>query len=247
MMVYLLTISYSVVAPLIVPFATIVFFAGFVTLKYLLLFVYKPKVETDGLWVNKAINMTIACIVIFQISTCGAVFVLSKGTTSTGFICSILLLCLPVLTLAFWAYLWFSIRKRADEDMGYGVSRESRLMSDIGLRIPSAYHPALCTTIPRVQVYPAQEDKVRELYRPAFSDIFDYMKSSIVDPERYKLVEILEKERKVQREFMKDGIKDENQGCSPFSTRLNSLPVPAMIDIENGDRNNESHSIIIST
>lgn len=42
---------------------------------------------------------------------------LVKGTTSTGFICSILLLCLPVLTLAFWAYLWFSIRKRADENM----------------------------------------------------------------------------------------------------------------------------------
>lgn len=224
-MTFLLGLSYSVVAPLICIFVAVVFTMANATLKYTLVYIYKSKTETGGRWVNKVFHMVVSCIIIFQLSTCGAVLVLSRANSTTGLVCTILLLCLPGITLVYWGYVWFYVRPLADEAL-LGVE-SGHLVSTPSIRVlRSASNPLLCKKVPKVWVEAAVQEAANDLYQPAFQDMVEYVKSSTMDPKRWQEAEVLEEERRAQRELMEAEGGGDDEESTPSHTRANS-PVPA--------------------
>ena len=64
------------------------------------------------------------------------------------------------------AFIWFVRRKTAEEKVV--ESEETLSMSESYYRVHSACHPALCTSIPRIQVFPEQSEKVKFDYDKKF-------------------------------------------------------------------------------
>ena len=75
--VFLITLCYAAVAPLIVPFGALIFCVGYVTFKYQLLYVYETKIESGGKWWPKIFNLIIACLLMMQFSTFGSMVIIS--------------------------------------------------------------------------------------------------------------------------------------------------------------------------
>lgn len=94
----LLGITYSLLAPLILPFILIYYCLGYIIFRNQLLNVYSPKFETGGKFWPIVHNSTIVALILMQVIAVG-IFGLKKLPVASS-----LILPLPVLTLLFNEY-----------------------------------------------------------------------------------------------------------------------------------------------
>jgi Calcium-dependent channel, 7TM region, putative phosphate len=195
---------YSVISPLIVPFAAIVFHIAYITHKFQLLYVYETEYETGGAWMSKVFNMLCCCLVIFQFSTFGALVVQgtkADGNQITGRTPNLVVIALPLFTAIFWWFITYWVKPKADyvsldsniENVKY--QREERFKSEV-LK-DRLFNPVIVELLPKVWVKKAQQEAVRPIYQPEFRDVVDFV--SKTDPNRSSEITWLESEREAQR------------------------------------------------
>ena len=151
LLTFLVGLAYSIVAPLIVPFTGLLFFIGYICMKYQIFYVYDTKIETGGSWWPKVFNLVCICLAVFQTVTFGAMFL---GTTisaniNDGKIQYLLVAILPFLTGAFWGFIRVMVAPKAQYtklNVANGGGGEESL-------IDRAFNPALVKPLPRVWVY----------------------------------------------------------------------------------------------
>lgn len=99
LLVFVIAVSYAIIQPIILVFASIYFGIAYIVAKYRVLFVAVPKYESGGqFWPDLFTHMCIGLLVA-QLTLIG-VFGLKQVPVEAGF-----LLPLPFITLAFWIYV----------------------------------------------------------------------------------------------------------------------------------------------
>ncbi|KAI8804347.1 hypothetical protein BJ742DRAFT_776203 [Cladochytrium replicatum] len=103
LVLYLVTLCYCVIAPLIVPLAAILFLCAYVVMKYQVMYVYETKKETGGTWWPKVFDLVCISMMIAQVVTLGAVLlIIGQSRQTNSKVQAILVGVSPVLTLLFW-------------------------------------------------------------------------------------------------------------------------------------------------
>jgi len=103
--VFTIAFMYSIVSPIISPFAMVNFALSFYVYKYQLMYVYATKVETGGLLWNTIIQLLFITLFIFQLLS-GYVIKLSTFDQSLQWMSMI---PLPILTVLFGIYYRFKV------------------------------------------------------------------------------------------------------------------------------------------
>ncbi|KAK5672208.1 hypothetical protein BDV3_000727 [Batrachochytrium dendrobatidis] len=114
-LVALIGLGYAVIAPIIVPFVTVLFLLAYVVMKYQLLYVYEVKQETGGTWWPKVFNIMCFIVGAFQLMTFGSIVVTSavKSSTGNGKSQSMIVVVLVFITIAFYLFCSFYLAPRA--------------------------------------------------------------------------------------------------------------------------------------
>jgi hypothetical protein len=180
----LVAFSYSVIAPLISPFALILFFLAYMVMKYQLFYVYETRVESGGTWWPKIFNMVCVIIGFAQLATLTAIVMLStlRSGKIHGKIQAIFLAILPVMTFMFWLYG----RRVLGLEGRYAIRipnqgvLEYRFMPDLVLE-QSAYNPALTQSLKKLWV--RNERLGMQYYTPRYRDIREYTYGRDIDIE----------------------------------------------------------------
>ncbi|KAJ1533464.1 hypothetical protein HK405_000496, partial [Cladochytrium tenue] len=81
---FLLGLSFSIVSPLILPFAACFFGASYVIMKYQFLYVYSVRRDTGGSWWPQVFNLLAIGIGFFQVLTLAVIFVANTATADSG-------------------------------------------------------------------------------------------------------------------------------------------------------------------
>ena len=74
---FLVSMTYAVVAPLISPFAFMIFGLAYVVLKYQHIHVYETKIESGGSWWPRVFSMLCICIGAFQLMTFCCIYLIA--------------------------------------------------------------------------------------------------------------------------------------------------------------------------
>jgi len=98
LLMYLVTMAYSVISPIILIFSLVYFGLGYLVNRYMLLYVYVPRFESGGVFWPMMFDRMIASLLIAQVTLLG-VF----GFMEVPYLAS-LLFPLPFLTLVFASY-----------------------------------------------------------------------------------------------------------------------------------------------
>lgn len=97
---FLVSLSYSIVAPFILYAAVIVFLFGYVIMKYQLFHVYESKQESGGEWWPLTFSLICLSLGYFQVVT----FLSIANSTGVSQPPAIYVSILPLITLCYWYY-----------------------------------------------------------------------------------------------------------------------------------------------
>ncbi|EGC40174.1 hypothetical protein DICPUDRAFT_52216 [Dictyostelium purpureum] len=117
LLIFVITLSYSTLSPLILPFGLLYFLIDFFVSKYNHLYSFCPKYQSGGLIWQLVFNRLCIGLVIYQITAIG-LFVLK--TFIPGIVISFIM---PFITLFFW---WRNVRryKRASQTLSLDICPE---------------------------------------------------------------------------------------------------------------------------
>ena len=184
LVLFLFCISYSVVAPLIVPFAVIIFGLAYVVFKYQHVYVYQTRYESGGGWWPKTFNLLCFSVGFFQLMTGGSIYILTAtaSNTSNGRIAASLVFLQICLTVFYWYYI---------------TSKFEVLTSSIETTIPPDskfnlneffYHPAIGDPLEKVWVKNEHKERLSLVYTPKYQSVIDYMRSKGIQDENLSQV-----------------------------------------------------------
>ncbi len=115
LLILLIGTSYTVIAPIIMPFLYIYFVVVYLCMKYQLFYVFETRQETGGTWFLKIWNLICLCLLFGQLVFMSVVIVYSSiyqthmySVTQAG-----LSIVLPILTVIFWMIMSRGIVKKA--------------------------------------------------------------------------------------------------------------------------------------
>ncbi|KAJ3071663.1 hypothetical protein HDU98_004984 [Podochytrium sp. JEL0797] len=102
-MAFTISLTFSIIAPMILPFAMLFFGITFVVMKYQLMYVYEIEQETFGSFFPKIFNLLSTSVLFFQLTTLLVVFAGNATTPSApAFQQWMVLAPLPFLTATLW-------------------------------------------------------------------------------------------------------------------------------------------------
>ncbi|KAH9265485.1 hypothetical protein BASA83_011080 [Batrachochytrium salamandrivorans] len=197
-LVALIGLGYSVIAPIIVPFVTILFILAYVVMKYQLLYVYEVKNETGGTWWPKVFNILCLIIGAFQLMTFGSIVVTAaaKSIRGNGKSQSLLVVVLPFITIAFYLYCSFYLSPQAQyvsklhtsAFSPYNPNGNSSLASSTDGKLENeseedalanrVFNPAIVKPLTKVWVNKLAKDLLSTYYRPEYVDLVDYVRKT---------------------------------------------------------------------
>ena len=182
----LIAFAYSLITPMVLPFAAVSFALAYMVLKYQLLFIFETDVESGGIWWPKVFNLICFSIGFFQTMTFGALVVL--GARQTGLsqqqaetrIPNLLVTPLPFVTIAFWLYATFYLRttvERVPEKLAKQIDAAGAIHSPAeGNSLKEKiFNPAIIKVLPKVWVRKEQEESLRQFYCPEFQNLIEYV------------------------------------------------------------------------
>lgn len=197
--------SYSVVAPLIIPFSYIVFASAHVVYKYLMMYVFETQFETGGSWFPKVFNMVISCLIVFQILTAGAIGVIGgKENAANPKIASLLVFILVIFTVLFWCYIHYFVEPKSkymkDCEFLEDATTSTTPVGETGESHLMLSDPVICQDLTKVWVDAKSQEVLNDLYRPEYQGVVDYVSQTHPD-DTEKLVEIkrIQAHRNVQK------------------------------------------------
>ncbi|RKP39464.1 hypothetical protein BJ085DRAFT_18623, partial [Dimargaris cristalligena] len=110
---FVMTLLYSVYAPLIIPFGMVAFALGVIVFKYQLLYVYTTKVQTAGLMWRSVVNRIFFTMILFQIFVLLSLRFRIAQFKALGYMNQwALCIPLPILTLLIAVAHWFWLEPR---------------------------------------------------------------------------------------------------------------------------------------
>ncbi|ORY50056.1 DUF221-domain-containing protein [Rhizoclosmatium globosum] len=195
---FTIALTFSIVAPIILPFAALFFGLVFVVMKYQLMYVYAVKNESHGSYFLKIFNLLLFSTGFFQFLTLTVIFAAniarnkSKNDDSTTFRQWMIVAPLPFLTIAIWvcARLWLlpkamyctsvltvnTLRpRRGSSSEGsthqLEVSDTSTIASDLEEKV---LNPALVKPLMKVWVAQKSAHLLPKLYTPRYANIDEY-------------------------------------------------------------------------
>jgi hypothetical protein len=99
LMMYLIALAFSVVAPLLVPFSVVWFMFAWVAWRHNLTYVYQRKYESGGMMWTFLFSRICMCLIIMQLFTFCVLLV--KGAYVQAFL---IVAFMPALTTKFYRY-----------------------------------------------------------------------------------------------------------------------------------------------
>jgi hypothetical protein len=202
LMAFLTGTSYSLTAPLIVPFCAATFGVAYVTMKYQLFYVYQTQHESGGIWWPKIFNVVCFSIGLFQATVFGTLVVF--GTVSRSSVSrypNLMVAPLPFLTFAFWLYCTFLLEPQSQflsKDLNVNIpnyKREERFETDVLKN--RVFNPAVIKLLPKVWVTKDVASDLSLYYQPKYKDVIDYVKQT--NPSRLGETTDQEMQRQQQR------------------------------------------------
>ena len=168
---FLITTTYCIVAPLITPFAFMLFGVAYLVLKYQFFYVYETQVESGGTWWPKMFNLLCLCIGIFQLMTFGSIVIISasRSTTGNGKTASLLVGLLCFVTFFVWIGMYMYFNRRAND---MGVISDTLTAGELDAHICD---PAMGQPLEKVWVRAPYDQQVPAEYTPEFRSTEDYM------------------------------------------------------------------------
>jgi hypothetical protein len=185
LVIFLFCISYSIVAPLIVPFAAAFFGLTYIIFKYqrlygifkCLIIVYETYKESGGSWWPKIFNLLCFSLAFFQLMTAGSIVMISasKSTTGNGKVQSAIVFVQTLITLLYWFLINAKFRHNLasiqENLQPYTSPNLEYVISD----------PAMGDPLPKVWVKEEYQDKLPFEHQPKYSSVVDYMKANNIN------------------------------------------------------------------
>ncbi|KAI9340038.1 hypothetical protein DFJ73DRAFT_628208 [Zopfochytrium polystomum] len=186
---FLIALTFSIVAPIILPFALVYFSIVFVVMKYQFMYVYEVRRETGGTWWPKVFNLLSFALGVFQAFTLVVIF---AANTQAGQRQWLLVVPLPFLTGALWIasqrFLLPKVRfiSQSDDSTANGNTIEMRGMnkpieaqpgSGVGLE-DMVFNPALVKPLMKVWVWQRSKYLLPSLYTPRYASLEDYLQKN---------------------------------------------------------------------
>ncbi|KAI8609350.1 hypothetical protein BC830DRAFT_1150987 [Chytriomyces sp. MP71] len=183
-MAFTVSLTFSIIAPFIIPFAMLFFGIAFVIMKYQLMYVYEVDNETNGAFFPKLFNILTCSVGFFQLITFLAVLAgnLSanySGTPPTGLREWMVLAPLPFVTLGLWIaarliliprgqYCVLDLLKFKEEDTqnGHDEKAPSRTFTSKLNLVESVFNPEFVKPLTRVMVAPKYMERLSQYYTP---------------------------------------------------------------------------------
>ncbi|KAJ3074115.1 hypothetical protein HDU98_012053 [Podochytrium sp. JEL0797] len=177
MTAFTIALTFSVVAPIILPFGALFFGLVFVVMKYQLMYVYTVKGETHGSYFLKVFNLLLFSMGFFQLLTLTVIFAANSSDTKTTSTLRqwMIVAPLPFLTAALWigSRLWLLPRAVFCTST---LTHTTLLPQD-----PNATHladrvlnPALAKPLMKVWVPKKSADLLPGLYTPRYASMDAY-------------------------------------------------------------------------
>jgi len=123
--VFLITLVYSSIAPIILPFSILYFACSYICLTHNLLFVHTPEYKGSGLIIGTVFSVCCIIIVLYQLIMLALLGIL-------GFIPAPVLVPLPIFTLAYWYWHHSRSASLPYRVRAYGTLLDSRFPPQIG-------------------------------------------------------------------------------------------------------------------
>lgn len=171
LVIFLFCISYSVVAPLIVPFAALFFGLAYIIFKYQKLYVYETRHESGGSWWPKIFNLLCFSVAFFQLMTGGSIYIISasKSQIGNGRVQSIIVFSQILVTACYW----FVMNAIFRHDIS---SIETKLQPGASSKLDYLISdPAMGDPLPKVWVKEEFKDKLPLEHQPTYPSAVDYM------------------------------------------------------------------------
>ena len=187
--VFLMAMTYALVAPIIIVFAFVVFTLGYFVFKYQLFYVFENECDSGGLWWPILFDLLCFSILIFQICTFGAlVLVGADATIANSKIPNYLVIPLPFVTVVFWIYMTYVVRPKTElVDDKFVVNSAQETCKTLSDRI---FNPALVQDLLKIWLAPQHQQKLPEIYQPKYKSIADYIAEA--NPEQAEKIKEME-------------------------------------------------------
>lgn len=175
----LLASTYSLIAPLMAPFAFVLFGLQYLIMKYLVFYVYRTDIENNGKWWPRLFKLSIYCIVISQLMAFGSMLLMfsTRSNSSNGYIASFLVLPLAFISWAFYHWM-IQTRLRDANDPQFAVTPERRLELEVSL-----FNPCMGQPLEKVWVSASSGKVLAQDYAPEFISTKDFMEKKGTDSE----------------------------------------------------------------
>ncbi|KAJ3078599.1 hypothetical protein HK102_004373 [Quaeritorhiza haematococci] len=199
--------TYSLIAPIILPFGLMFFAIAYVVMKYQLVYVYETRNETGGSWWPKMFNLLCFCVGMMQVSTGLGIWLNARlkadeGAEGRYWRWQVAMVAvLPFVTGGFWFYVrrTLGVKGRyltdfAEEETvggaaqvtGGRVSGKTPLMGTGGLDDDDetldlsdrVFDPSLAKPLWKVWVWKRSRPVWDQMYNPEYSDLADYIRKT---------------------------------------------------------------------
>ncbi|KAI9335094.1 hypothetical protein BDR26DRAFT_805084, partial [Obelidium mucronatum] len=197
MIAFTIALTFSIVAPIILPFTALFFGLVFVVMKYQLMYVYAVKNESYGSYFIKIFNLLIFSAGFFQFLTLTVIFAANKAknsdpTGTTTLRQWMIIAPLPFITIALWVgcRIWLlpkatfctstlqsaaNLRPANSTATSYNENSTATETSTIASTLEDkVLNPALAKPLMKVWVAAKSAHLLANLYTPQYANIEDY-------------------------------------------------------------------------
>ncbi|TPX38346.1 hypothetical protein SmJEL517_g00176 [Synchytrium microbalum] len=186
---FLLALIYSIIAPLVLPFALIFYGIAYIVMKYQMYWVYGNRFESGGTWWPKIFRLCVISIFVFQFFTF-AVYLLTTAQADSGNnsarSCTIFLAILPFLSIIYYIiteryylpkseYMTLHHSEEQEAARSHKLERSSTKLT----LADRAFHPAMAAPLPIVWVNRKQAPYLASFYSAMYDDFTDYLRKKI--------------------------------------------------------------------
>ncbi|KAI8836718.1 hypothetical protein BJ741DRAFT_181995 [Chytriomyces cf. hyalinus JEL632] len=178
---FTIALTFSVVAPIILPFSALFFGLAFVVMKYQLLYVYEIKNESHGTYFLKIFNILAFSIGFFQLLTLTVIFAANRASASVrvnNVKQWMVLAPLPFVTAALWLVfrMWlFPTAIYCTATLGsQSIPPRQKLEGEAATLEDRVFNPALVKPLMKVWVSHKSAHLLPSLYKPRYANIDEY-------------------------------------------------------------------------
>jgi hypothetical protein len=205
---FMISSQYSLVAPIVTPFAAMFFGFAYLVLKYQMLYVYETKVESGGSWFPRVFNFICTGIGLFQFATAMSVMVTANMNLNPGRLTALFILLSIPLTFIFWstARTYLLPQANAMEEVV-----RPKFVNQLDSHI---FAPCIGNPLPKVWIDAKYVDELPRLYQPKYQTTEEFMEIN-----DFNGPHVLEHKRRMHRRLMNFGIRmEEEWECQDHDT-----------------------------